>query len=167
MSPNGTEGTPSSVPFRLDLLRHGEAVAGDPDAMRPLSRAGRQAIARLAETFAREGWRPAAVWSSPLLRAQQSASILVARACPGIEIETLEILTPDTEPEQVVTELVARGVREHVMLVSHQPLVGRLVMHLTSGQGTGIPPGSLIRVEFAGLPARGAGSVALELRPEP
>ena len=168
MIPRGTEGGRPSVPLRLDLLRHGEALPAGPDgdSARRLSAAGRDSIARLAARFAREGWRPATVLASPLARAQESAAILVAGAAPGLEIETLETLAPEHDPEDVVAELTSRVAHGHVVLVGHQPLLGRLVAHLASGREGGLPAGGLVRLEFQGDIGRGGATVAVELRPE-
>jgi len=155
------------VPLRLDLLRHGEASpagAGSDDSRR-LSEAGRAAIARLAERFASERWRPTALWSSPLVRAQETAAILVAGACPELPIGTLEALSPGCEPEDVVAELGRHAPRGHVVLVGHQPLLGRLVGFWAGGAEAGLPAGGLIRVEFEDPLRRGAATVTLEIRP--
>jgi phosphohistidine phosphatase len=159
----------TSVPLRLDLVRHGEAVAADEhgDDARPLSAHGRDTIRRLAERFASEGWRPDAVCSSPLSRARETATILVAAAHPGLEIETLEALTPDHDPEDVVAALAPRGLRGHVVLVGHQPLLGRLVTWLVGSHDGGFPPGALCRFEVEGGLAPLAARLVLELRPDP
>jgi phosphohistidine phosphatase len=159
----------TSVPLRLDLVRHGEALpAGqDGDTGRPLSAKGRATIEALGERFARERWRPDAVWTSPLLRAQQTAAILTARAFPGVAVETLEALTPNHEPQDVLNELRARGAHGHVVLVGHQPLMGDLVAWLTTGADGSFPAGGMVRIDVTGALARGAGHVILEIRPDP
>jgi phosphohistidine phosphatase len=158
----------TSVPLRLDLVRHGEAApagkGGDDDA-RPLSDRGRAAIEALAERFARERWRPDAVWTSPLLRAQQTAAILVGRACPGVSVETLEALVPDHDPEDVTHELRARGAHGHVVLVGHQPLMGALVAWLTARADGAFPAGGVVRIDVTGALRSGTGTIALEIRP--
>ena len=158
----------TSVPLRLDLVRHGEAVAATEqgDAARPLSETGRATIAALAERFVRERWRPDSVWASPLLRAQQTAAILAGRACPGIAVETLRVLTPDHDPDAVIEEIRARGLRGHVVLVGHQPLLGDLVAHLCARADGSFPAGGLVRIDVTGPLARGAGTIALQLRPD-
>ena len=169
MVARGTEGFLPSVPFRLDLLRHGEALpaAADGDSARRLSPSGRATIASLAERFAREGWRPDALWASPLARAQETASILAAVACPGTLIGILEALVPDREPEDVVRALAEVRPRGHVVLVGHQPLLGRLAAYLSGGRESGFPAGGLVRLEMEDGLGRGVGKVVLQLRPDP
>lgn len=156
----------NSVPLCLDLVRHGEAqpsgVGGD--AARRLTPAGRAAITSLAERLAREGWRPAAMWSSPLFRAQETAAILSA-ACPGLLIETLDALVPDAEPEELAAELVRRAPKQHVVLVGHQPLMGRLTAWLSGGREASFQAGALVRLEVVGGVRQGCATVVLEVPP--
>src|SRR6476646_4373800 len=63
---------------RVFLVRHAEAAPGDPDELRRLPAAGRDAARALGERLAAE--QPTAVVSSPLLRARETAD-LIARAC--------------------------------------------------------------------------------------
>jgi phosphohistidine phosphatase len=161
----GTEGNFPSVPLRLDLLRHGEAPPATEggDSARPLSETGRDTIARVGDVFARRGWRPDRVYASPLKRARETAAILIARACPGIEPEILDELTPERDPEEVTAALIARRAEGHVVLVAHQPLLGRLAAHLAGGD-RGLAPGGLVSIEIEGAPGRRSGAVTLELR---
>ena len=83
-----------------------------------------------------------------------------------MEPETLAELVPDHEPADVLEALSARGIHAgHVLLVGHQPLLGRLVTYLGGGPERGLPPAALVSIECAGAPARGAGKVEFELRP--
>ena len=156
------------MPFRLDLLRHGEALAarGDGDAARALSEAGRRTVARIAEEYERRGWHPARVFTSPMRRAQETAAIVIARAAPGIEPETLDELVPDHGPEDVVAALNARDTAGHVLLVGHQPQLGGLAAYLTGGPEPGMAPGALACLEIAGLPGRGSGRMLWLLHPD-
>ncbi len=166
MVARGTEDDRSSVPLRLDLLRHGEALAADAggDAVRRLSPAGREAIERVAERFVSEGWRPSAIWTSPLVRARETAAIL-ARACHGLSIGIMEALTPDHDPEDALAELGAHGPRGHVVLVGHQPLLGRLARHLT-GREVSLPAGALVALDVGAGWRRGGATIRFEIRPE-
>ena len=75
---------------RLFLVRHAEAAPGEPDELRPLTAAGRDAARALGERLAAE--QPDAVVSSPLLRARETAD-LIARACK-LDATTDERLAP-------------------------------------------------------------------------
>ena len=122
---------------------------------------------RLAARLAVEGWRPGWIFSSPLVRARQTAEI-VRDACAGaLEIEALEELLPEWEPEGVLSAVEARGALEgHVLLVSHQPIAGRVVRLLT-GDAPAIRPGTLVEVECEADLVPGRGRVVRVIDPEP
>lgn len=155
------------MPLRLDLLRHGEAVAAGEggDAARRLSDAGREAVAWVAAEFVRRGWRPTVLFSSPLRRAVETASILAGALGPGVVVDTLEQLEPERDPEEVVAALTARGVSGHVVLIGHQPLLGWLADHLAGRKERGVPTAGLLCFEFEGGVERGAAKPLWELRP--
>ena len=155
------------MPLRLDLLRHGEALpaGNNGDAARPLSPAGRQAVAQVAREFARRSWRPDRIYSSPLRRAQETAAILFESVAPGRDPEILDELMPDGEPAAILAALAGLAAAGHLVLVGHQPLLGRLVGHLAGGPDRPLAPATLVWVECRELGPRGVGRVELELRP--
>jgi phosphohistidine phosphatase len=155
------------VPLVLDLLRHGEAHPSDAsgDAMRPLAEAGIRALRGLAAQLREQGWRPERVFASPLRRAVESAQIVIVEL--PVTIETMAALSPDQEPEDVLSALAEAGVDSgHALLVGHQPLLGRLVARLTGTGEASFAPASLFRIECDGAPRARAGRLLLELRPE-
>jgi phosphohistidine phosphatase len=156
------------VPFVLDIVRHAEAEAGGAagDAPRALSDGGRRAMAVLAETLAKESWRPDRIFSSPLLRARQTAEILRGRAPGAPAIEGMEELLPDAEPSDTLLALRQHGaLAGHVVLVTHQPLAGRLVA-LLAAEASSFKPGTLVRIEFAAEVVPGHGRVMRAIHPE-
>ncbi|HEY3216711.1 MAG TPA: phosphohistidine phosphatase SixA [Candidatus Eisenbacteria bacterium] len=156
------------MPLRLDLVRHGEAlpVGSEGDSGRALSEAGRSAVERLAANLAQQGWRPDRAFVSPMRRAQESALILLRHGPPTLKPEILDELVPDHEPADILEALSAHGAdRGHVLLVGHQPLLGRLVAYLEGRAERGLPPAALVRIRCDGAPAQGSGKVELELRP--
>ena len=153
---------------RLDLLRHGQALPAGPagDRQRALSPAGVSGLESLAAHLAREAWRPDRVFSSPYLRALQSAGIVAGAAAPAVAVETLRALEPEREPSEVLDALVRHGVTAgHVLVVGHQPLLGLLVGHLT-GVEQGLSPGMLVRVHCPQGMDQGSGRVTLTLAPK-
>ena len=155
------------MPLRLDLLRHGEALPAqaDGDAARPLSESGRRSVARIAAEYSRRNWRPDHLFASPLRRAQETAAI-VARAVPGLAIETLEELDPGGLPAEVVAALAAHPLGGHAVLVGHQPLLGGLAAYLTGDPHPELAPGALATLEIAQVPARGSGRLLGILDPD-
>ena len=157
------------APLVLDLLRHGHAEPGGPagDHARPLTPGGRGALERLGARLEREGTRHDRVLASPLVRAAESAAAVLGAFADHPAVETLEALAPDSNPAGVLDALRGLGVAGgHVLLVGHQPLMGRLALLLT-GTETAFAPGSLVRVKCARGPLAGSGRVVLKLDPGP
>jgi phosphohistidine phosphatase len=156
------------VPLLLDVLRHGEAESAGPggDASRALSPAGRRAMTELAASLMTEGWRADRIFSSPLLRARQTAEIVRegTSAAPGID--QLDELLAEGEPAEVLAALRAHhAVTGHVLLVTHQPLAGRLAGLLTVEE-PGFSPGTLVRIECATGLGPGRGRVIHVIEPK-
>jgi phosphohistidine phosphatase len=155
------------VPFVLWLLRHGEALPAEVggDAERALSPAGERAVSALAARLGAAGWRPARVFTSPLRRARETADRVIAGVAPDLEAEPLPALVPDAEPEELVPALRARdALQGDVLIVGHQPLVGRLAARFA---GTELPfaPAALIGIAFDDHPRAGTGRVVELPRP--
>jgi phosphohistidine phosphatase SixA len=145
--PKSSGDQPSGL--RLDLLRHGQAVMSHPDGddARPLTPRGREDLGRLAEVLRVEGTPYDRVFASPLARAMESAGIVTRDRLPPGGIEPLPELRPETEPGRVLDALGRLGVtRGRVLLVAHQPLLGRLVEGLT-GSDVEFAPATLVRLK--------------------
>jgi phosphohistidine phosphatase len=156
------------VAIVLDLLRHGQALPAGPsgDRQRELSPEGVRGLAALAAHLGREAWRPDRVFSSPHLRARQSAGIMIGTAAPAVAVETLRVLESEHEPADVLDALRAQGATAgHILVVGHQPLLGLLVGYLT-GVEQGLSPGMLVRVHCPQGMQPGSGRVTLTLAPE-
>ena len=130
--------------MRVYLVRHAEAAPGDPDELRPLTAAGRQAARELGERLARDGVRPDAVISSPLLRARETAAEL-GRAL-GCEPESDELLAPGATADSVRASVVGRG--DEVVVVGHQPDCGLIAEEISGGEPPSFPPAGLAVLEI-------------------
>ncbi len=152
----------------LDLVRHGHAEASSPtgDEGRRLSERGRGDIARLAGRLRAEGPAPSRVFTSPLVRARETASILIRGWRGAPEAEPTFALVPDAEPGEMLEVLEVGGACEgHVLLVGHQPLLGDLADFLTGAPAV-FRPGSGARIAFDGAPAKGRGRLVRTLHPD-
>jgi phosphohistidine phosphatase len=129
---------------RFYLVRHAEAAPGEPDDLRTLTAAGRDAARALGERLASEGVRPGIVLSSPLLRARQTAAEL-ARAL-GCEAEADERLAPGATAESVRPAVAGRG--DEVVAVGHQPDCGRIAVEISGGVEPAFPPAGLAVLEL-------------------
>jgi len=147
-------------------MRHGHALpaADGNDAGRRLSPRGREDLERLAARLEGLGWRPDRAFTSPLSRARESAQIALRVAAPGLALEVMEALEPDSDPETILAALTAaQATAGHVFLVGHQPLMGLLAGWLLGSAAPAFPTGSLRRIEFAGDLAPAAGTPGLSL----
>ena len=127
--------------MRLFLVRHAEAAPGEPDDLRPLTTAGRDAARALGARLAAE--RPQVVLTSPLLRARETASAIADAA--GLEAEPDERLAPGATADDVRNATSGRG--ETVVAVGHQPDCSEIVLALT-GREVRFAPGAYQEVEL-------------------
>jgi phosphohistidine phosphatase len=142
----------------IDLLRHGDAAPASEggDAARRLTERGRADVALIADQLA-AGPLPTRLFSSPLARARETAQLVAKRLPQTLAIESLDALHPESEPEDVLHALIERGVESgHVLMVGHQPLIGRLASHLT-GTEPPVPPATLIRIACERIPNEKSG----------
>lgn len=117
--------------MKLWILRHGEAEPrANSDAERRLTSHGREQVLYSAALLL--GQPLQAILVSPYVRAQQTAALVQETLdCPQ-PLRTVAWLTPESSVREAITELEKLGF-EHVLLVSHQPLVGALVGMLEHG----------------------------------
>ena len=127
--------------MRLFLVRHAEAAPGDPDDLRPLTPAGRDAARELGERLAVH--RPDAVVTSPLLRARETAD-LIARACQ-LEATTDDNLAPGATTDALREATNGKG--EIVVAIGHQPDCSEIALALT-GQEVRFPPAGVEELEL-------------------
>ncbi|MFQ6572963.1 phosphohistidine phosphatase SixA [Pseudomonas sp. UM16] len=134
--------------MKLWVLRHGEAEQrARTDAERELTPRGREQVVRSAARLL--GTPPQVILASPYVRAQQTAGLVHEALGFDRPVQTVAWLTPDTDPQKVIAELDTLGL-EHVLLVSHQPLVGNLVGLLQHGhlrQPEAMTTASLVELE--------------------
>ncbi|UVJ42459.1 phosphohistidine phosphatase SixA [Pseudomonas sp. LS1212] len=121
--------------MKLWVLRHGQAEPQTrTDAERELTAHGREEVLRSAGHLL--GQPLLAIFASPFVRTRQTAELVHEALGFAKPITTVPWLRGDTDPKVVVAELDAlekRGL-EHLLLVSHQPLVSLLIGLLEDGQ---------------------------------
>ncbi|HEY7884093.1 MAG TPA: histidine phosphatase family protein [Cellvibrionaceae bacterium] len=116
--------------MKLWILRHGKAepYAGN-DAERALTDHGQGEVrAVLERQYNLIDHSGLVIWSSPFVRARQSAAI--ARDILGAPItEYTELLQPEAQVDRLLNALYQSGL-PNVLLASHQPLVSTLLDRL-------------------------------------
>src|SRR5438552_17876098 len=113
----------------LILWRHAEAEEGGADLERELTAKGRKQAERVAAWLTQRLPGKFTVVSSPAARARQTAEALATR------FKTAPKIAPGAQVSDI---LQAAGWPDHkgaVVLVGHQPDLGRAVSYLVSGGG--------------------------------
>jgi phosphohistidine phosphatase len=113
--------------MRVFLVRHAEAVKGEPDELRELSEKGRAQSRELGKRFAADALRPAAILTSPLVRARETADE-IAKAT-GTPVEADDRLRPGATVMDFRDAIAGRG--DPVVVVGHQPDCGQITYALT------------------------------------
>jgi len=146
--------------IRVYLVRHGiatEPVPEGPDESRPLTAKGRRRFRRAAREFGQIGEPIDHVFTSPLVRAVQTAEIL-ARALKQDQVGVLEELCPGVPVSKVFAAVVARVKEdESVALVGHDPQMSLLVAALAQldhADATRVDfrKGAIVRIDVDALP---------------
>ena len=128
----------------VTIWRHGEAGEAFADRRRELTDSGRDDIGFGCQQFhlacaGRNMPAPDLILHSPWVRTRQTAE-LIASAFAHATVRPEAALRPGSEPAAVDTALDAcMNSQLHVVLVSHQPLVSRLVDNYL-GEGGSVPP---------------------------
>ena len=142
----------------LTIWRHGKAEEGVDDRLRELTVSGRDDVSFGSHQFhdacrVRNLPHPHRILHSPLVRTTQTARIIAA-AYAHATVSSEPALRPGSEVTGVgaaVSRFPDSDAREqHTLLVSHQPLVSRLVEHWLGDAGNipFIPPGGLVTLSL-------------------
>lgn len=126
--------------MKLLVIRHAVAedrdafaVTGQPDARRPLTDDGRKKMKGAARGLKRVVDRIDVLATSPLLRAAQTAE-LVSKAYGGLETRTVDELSPERRPDELLGWLRGHQLGDTVAVVGHEPHLGFLVGWLLTGR---------------------------------
>ena len=150
----------------LLLIRHGHAVDDAPglgDAGRWLTEKGRVATHRGARRLRKiKKLRPTAIWTSPLVRAAQTAEIFAAGVEYEGEVQAVAELSPGRDPVDLVALLGATIMPGPLALVGHEPLLSQLLRVLAGETGIdGLKKSGLVAVDWT----EGKGTLILALSP--
>ncbi len=158
----------------LTIWRHGEAGSAVTDRKRELTENGRNDIELGCVEFREHCAKydlpqPKIVLLSEWVRTEQTASIIVS-VFPEATVQACRALIPGCQPAEVDAALVSllngNELSEHLLLVSHQPLVSSLVDFYLgeSGQVAPLVPGGLATLE---LDVVGPGCASLRFSAQP
>jgi phosphohistidine phosphatase len=132
-----TIGTMSTLTTHLYIVRHAwaeDAVDGQTDAARPLTKKGCKRFAKFVERLQAAGMQIDCVATSPLVRARQTAEIMATVLTNSPPVAIIEALAPPANWQHLVEWTIEQDAKR-VAWVGHMPCVGRLVA-LTIGDGS-------------------------------
>jgi len=116
----------------LYLMRHAHAVSEQEDLSRPLSGRGRRQAHAMGEHFqTRDLIEASKIWHSPLARARETADLFNRHAELGAYCREVDGLLPFDDVRGLARRL--SGFNYPLMVVGHEPHLGRLVSLLVSG----------------------------------
>jgi phosphohistidine phosphatase len=156
------------------LFRHGPAGRRDPsrwpdDSLRPLTPRGVERTRQAARGLARIERDATAIWTSPLLRAMQTATILSEELGLEDALETTELLAPGDAHRGVIHRLAEADPSSNIFLVGHEPDLGRLAGYMLFGAPASSLPlkkAGLCVVAFDGAPHAGTGELEAFMPPK-
>jgi phosphohistidine phosphatase len=115
--------------MRLYIVRHAIAVPhgapGINDDDRPLTEEGINSMRQAAGGLYVLGWIPNVLLSSPLIRARQTAEILVEAFCNKIQMKIVPSLSPSGSRRELYREMNSYD-KKNLMIVGHQPSLGEI-----------------------------------------
>jgi phosphohistidine phosphatase len=150
----------------LTLVRHGDARSIDNDlgdSGRCLSTTGRDQARATGRALAERGVTPTHVWCSPLVRAVQTAELVVGELRFSDIVEARNDLYSDSRPRALFDALAALRASADVLVVGHMPYMAAAASELLGVHVGGFTTGAAFRFEFAGAFGAGGG-VALRWR---
>ncbi|HKE84636.1 MAG TPA: phosphohistidine phosphatase SixA [Vicinamibacterales bacterium] len=153
------------------IVRHGIAAergeAWPDDSKRPLTTRG---VHRFRDSIGGLKWLDFAVdeiFSSPLVRAKQTAELLAAGIQGGVTVKILEALAPGHAPAVLMAQLAKSAKRQRVALVGHEPDLGGLAAHLIgASHPLAFKKGGMCRIDIGALSARRTGSLVWFVTPK-
>ena len=159
-----------ATPTELYLVRH--AIAAErgsewpDDTKRPLTERGVNRFKEVVKGLRRLDIAVDEIFTSPLVRARQTAELLAAGLEGKAPVKVLDALAPGHTSASVMTQLARVAKRRRVALVGHEPDLGELAAHLIgAGRALAFKKGGICRIDLGSLTSKNAASLVLFLPP--
>ena len=150
--------------YELYIVRH--AVAAErgeewpDDTKRPLTERGIARFKEVVDGLRAFGMEVDEVFSSPLVRTKQTATLLAAGLDPKPPVKMLDALAPGHAPQTVMAQLAKQAKRHRIALVGHEPDLGELAAHLIGAQrALPFKKGGACRIDIETLTSRRAAAL--------
>jgi phosphohistidine phosphatase len=160
--------------MKLLVIRHAIAEdrdvwaqSGQDEALRPLTKEGIRKMRKNARGLSNLVSSVDLMFVSPLLRAQQTAEI-VLRDVSAAETRTANELTPDASPDQFGNLLLGHAAMDTVAAVGHNPQLERLIGWLIGAHrenAVELRKGAVCLLRLDSEPASGQATVLWSLTP--
>ncbi len=159
--------------FELYIMRHGIAedrAAGGvmDDAQRALTDEGKEKVREIAAGLDRIGTKLDWIVSSPLVRAIQTAKIVAETLSSKPPLDICEALAPGGSGDELLRFVSRSAERRLVMVVGHEPDLGRLAARLIgAGRNANMPfkKGGCCSIELGELPPKPSGRLIWWMTP--
>lgn len=141
--------------MRLTLVRHGDAGPARNalgDAGRCLTPRGRQQALATGRALADQGVVLTHAWTSPLVRAVQTAELIVSSLDYAGAVEARAHLYPDSHTEQLLDALAELDASANVLVVGHMPYMAMTAGALLGLSVSGLHTGEAFHLEFDAAP---------------
>jgi phosphohistidine phosphatase len=159
-----------ATPTELYLVRH--AIAADrgsewpDDTERPLTERGISRFKEAVKGLRHLGVALDEIFTSPLVRARQTAELLAAGLEGKPPVKPLDALAPGHTSASVMAQLARVAKRRRVALVGHEPDLGELAAHLIgAGRALAFKKGGVCRIDLGSLTSKRAASLVWFLPP--
>lgn len=162
----------AKMAMRLYLLRHAIAVPrgtpGYPKDDRPLTPAGIKKMKAAAAGMAAIIPPPDIVLTSPFKRALQTAQIAAKALKSEKKIKFAPKLSPGARPEAIMEELAKYKSAKNVLVVGHEPDLGKFAAVLLGAAPGFIEfrKGGLCRIDLETFPPGGSARLVWHLKPK-
>jgi phosphohistidine phosphatase len=134
--------------MQLYFVRHGIAedyAEGKTDAERALTRDGIARTKVTAHALHQAGVKPRRLYSSPLVRAHETAQIIAEEM--GIKVTVRKALAPGFDVAAVANLIGGLRADDRVMFVGHEPDLSSIISRLIGGGEIIMKKGSVARVD--------------------
>jgi phosphohistidine phosphatase len=155
----------------LYLVRH--AIAAErgrqwpDDAKRPLTHKGAARMRQIVMGLRELGVEFDLVLTSPLVRARQTAELLIAGARSKPPLEQTDALAPGEPPVKIAAMLAKHSGRCSIALVGHEPDLGELAAWLVGAREPfEMKKGGVCRIDVSALPPARHGRVIWHASPK-
>lgn len=147
--------------MKLFLIRHAEAIEPESDKVkddehRYITSSGRNVTRKIAKILCEEFKDLDVIYTSPLIRAVQTAEVIAARIKFRDDIELVDELKNDSTTSSLLQLLSMNSDLRAVALVGHEPKIGLLVKAFAGKEDlTDFRKSSVCLIEFDALAGKG------------